>query len=342
MCEIFFGCSCWCTTGTVDAVMDVRLLTDAIVHQTTVLLAQVATSAGVRAPLAHVANQVFLDLARELERQGVRRKVVADMFGLALRSYEIKMQRLLNASSAQYSAWRAVYAKLEKRSLTRAELGRAFPNISSRELPALLKDLMDSGLVYRSGAGAAAVYGVMPEADRLQREAEDEVQTLANLLWFKLAIQGDQDFEQLRRKVRAEDDTFRKALTELVNSGRVVHHQGGAGDHYEAQEFYIPVGAEHGWEAAVCDHFCAMATAIANKLSSPQSCADDTTGGSTVRFTVYAGHPLHEEVSSLLQHVRLQVNDLWQRVHEYNREHSPPDEAEKVIFYYGQTMSRVD
>jgi hypothetical protein len=34
----------------------------------------------VRAPLAHVANQVFLDLANELEAQGVSRKVSADMF----------------------------------------------------------------------------------------------------------------------------------------------------------------------------------------------------------------------------------------------------------------------
>jgi hypothetical protein len=65
--------------------MNIQLLIDAIVRQTTVLVAELATAGGARAPLAHVANQVFMDLAAELERQGVSRKVSADMFGLALR-----------------------------------------------------------------------------------------------------------------------------------------------------------------------------------------------------------------------------------------------------------------
>ncbi len=65
-------------------------MTQYIVRQTTVLLAQISTAAGVRAPLAHVADQVFFELGRELEAQGVRRNVVADMFGLALRSYQMK------------------------------------------------------------------------------------------------------------------------------------------------------------------------------------------------------------------------------------------------------------
>jgi hypothetical protein len=68
--------------------MNSRLLIDAIVQQTTVLIAQLSTAAGIRAPLAHIADQVFLELSREIERQGVSRKVAADMFGLALRGYQ--------------------------------------------------------------------------------------------------------------------------------------------------------------------------------------------------------------------------------------------------------------
>ncbi len=45
--------------GQPGAVMNVNALIDAIVHQTTVLVAHLATASGVRAPLAHVANQVF-------------------------------------------------------------------------------------------------------------------------------------------------------------------------------------------------------------------------------------------------------------------------------------------
>jgi hypothetical protein len=63
--------------------MNAKLLIDAIVQQTTVLIAQLSTAAGIRSPLAHIADQVFLDLAREIEQQGVSRKVVADMFGPA-------------------------------------------------------------------------------------------------------------------------------------------------------------------------------------------------------------------------------------------------------------------
>src|SRR5689334_16034848 len=79
--------------------MNVPLLIDSVVRQTTVLIAQLATAGGVRAPLASVANQVFLDLADELNAQGVSRKVSADMFGLALRTYLRKIQRLRESST---------------------------------------------------------------------------------------------------------------------------------------------------------------------------------------------------------------------------------------------------
>jgi hypothetical protein len=70
--------------------MNGQLLIDAVVQQITVLIAQLATSGGVRVPVALIANQVFIQLARELESQGVSRKVSADMFGLALRTYQRK------------------------------------------------------------------------------------------------------------------------------------------------------------------------------------------------------------------------------------------------------------
>ena len=68
-------------------------------RQTTVLIAQLSTSSGVRAPLSHVADQVFVELAREIEAQGVRRQVVADMFGMALRSYQKKVHRLVESET---------------------------------------------------------------------------------------------------------------------------------------------------------------------------------------------------------------------------------------------------
>ena len=51
--------------------MRTNLLIDSIVRQTTILIAQLSSAAGLRAPLAHLADEVFLSLSRELEQQGV-------------------------------------------------------------------------------------------------------------------------------------------------------------------------------------------------------------------------------------------------------------------------------
>jgi hypothetical protein len=93
--------------------MNVDLLIDSIVRQTTVLIAQLATAAGGRAPLAHTANQVFADLIRELKEQGLGTKVIADMFGLTLRTYHNRVRRLAESSTFKgRSVWEAVLRDL--------------------------------------------------------------------------------------------------------------------------------------------------------------------------------------------------------------------------------------
>src|SRR6188768_398785 len=104
--------------------MNTKLLIDAIVHQTTVLIAQLSTASGIRAPLAHVADQVFLELSREIEAQGVSRKVAADMFGLAIRTYQKKVQRVTESVAAhERTLWQLVLDHLHERgSTSRREL----------------------------------------------------------------------------------------------------------------------------------------------------------------------------------------------------------------------------
>lgn len=48
-----------------------RLLIDSIVRQTTVLIAQLSTAAGVRSPPSHLADEVFVSLAKEIDNQGL-------------------------------------------------------------------------------------------------------------------------------------------------------------------------------------------------------------------------------------------------------------------------------
>ena len=96
--------------------MDVGTLIDAIVRQTTVLVAQLATAGGGRPQLAHTANKVFLDLVDSLKEQGLTSKVIADMFGLALRTYHSKIERLSESRTIRgRSLWEALLEYIESK-----------------------------------------------------------------------------------------------------------------------------------------------------------------------------------------------------------------------------------
>src|SRR5512142_3488740 len=104
--------------------MNERMLIDAIVRQTVILIAQLSTADGVRSPLSHVADEVFLGLVQQLESQGLGKKVIADMFGLALRSYQQKVQRLgESATQRGVTLWGAIHSFISSvPSATRAEV----------------------------------------------------------------------------------------------------------------------------------------------------------------------------------------------------------------------------
>ena len=140
--------------------MTIELLIHAIVRQTTLLIAQLATAHGVRAPLAKVANQVFLDLVAELERQGVSRKVSADMFGLGLRTYRRKIQRLTESSTERgRSLWEAVLEHVRsKGSVTRLEVLERFARDDEAQVRAVLHDLCESSLLVSNGTGSSATF----------------------------------------------------------------------------------------------------------------------------------------------------------------------------------------
>src|SRR5262245_29623850 len=133
--------------------MDAVLLIDAIVRQTTVLIATLATSSGQRAQLAHVANLVFSDLVHELRSQGIGSKVIADMFGMALRTYHGRIARLASSRTEHgQSLWDAVLRHIEAHGpITRADLLRRFHRDDDEVLRSVLLDLVNSGLVFKSG-----------------------------------------------------------------------------------------------------------------------------------------------------------------------------------------------
>jgi hypothetical protein len=234
------------------------------------------------------------------------------------------------------SLWQDLYRELEAGSRSRRELGSRLPTVEPRALRAVLHDLVDSGLAYKSGRGLDAVYGLTSPSERERLQHTGSVASLANLLWLLLSTQGSMTKAELAQSFSTSPEIFESALLQLVRDGRATEE----GGHLTAHRFEIPVGSVEGWEAAVCDHFRAVANAIGSKLSSRGSGAADQVGGSTLTFTVHDAHPKRDEVFALLQRVRKELGQLWHEVSEHNRAHPPPSEADRVTFYFGQNVTR--
>ncbi|HMA95021.1 MAG TPA: hypothetical protein VKP30_20155 [Polyangiaceae bacterium] len=317
--------------------MDTQVLVDSIMRQATVLIAQLSSAAGVRAPLAHLADEVFLSLSQELERQGVSRKVVADMFGLALRGYQRRVQRLRESATERGTTlWRALLEHLQAHGpLTRRRLFERFRNDDPLAVGAVLNDLSSSGVVYRVGSGNETVYGIVRDEDRKALAQESTLETSSALVWLGLCRDTRRSVDDLATELSLNPAQVEAALSYLEDQGRVRREQG----RIEVEPMVVPVGATEGWEAAVFDHFQAMCVAIATKLRRGQTRAEsaDTTGGATLAFEISRNHPQRQEVLALLSRVRADVNELWQRVEAYNALH-PEDEPERrrVTFYLGQ------
>jgi hypothetical protein len=319
--------------------MNIQLLIDSIVRQTTVLIAELATSGGVRAPLAHVANQVFLELSAELNNQGISRKVSAGMFGMALRSYLRRIQRLSESSTERgRSLSLAVLDFLsDGRVVTRAEVLLRFSRDEPALVRAVLHDLTESGLLFRSGSGEATSYRAASDADLSRmRRASDAAPD--ELVWAIIYRNGPMAEEALRKMTGSEDDALDAVLERLTSSGRVQRDVSSGGAVLSAREFSVPLGSPVGWEASVFDHFQAVVKTICRRLSDESPRAPDETGGSTYTFDVWPGHPHEERARGLLRETRKALGALRTEIEDYNRERGLPGDYEQVLFYCGQCV----
>jgi protein-L-isoaspartate O-methyltransferase len=319
--------------------MNGQLLIDAIVQQVTVLIAQLATSGGVRAPVAHIANQVFVQLARELESQGVSRKVGADMFGMALRAYQRKLRRLTEAATDPGSTlWRAVLDFIRSAPLvTRLQLMERFPRDDERQILSVAHDLIESGLVFRSGSGGQAVYRVATDVELGELSRINSEQGLEEWLWVTVYRDGPLSESALAERVARTASELSPVLARLLGEGRV---QRLADGRLRARDFVLPLGSARGWEAAVLDHLKAVVQTISQRLQLAESGRSDagTVGGSTYGFDVWPGHPHEQQVMDLLRDFRHRAGELRARVEEHNRRSGLPAEFREVVSYVGQCV----
>jgi hypothetical protein len=318
--------------------MDVPLLVDGIVRQTMVLIAQLSTASGQRAPLSHVADRVFLDLVAELERQQVGKKVIADMFGLALRSYQQKVQRLAeSATDKGQTLWSAVLGHLrEKGVASKADVLRRFVRDDENSVRGILTDLVESGLLYQSGRGDAALFRVTSAEDWSRGAQTDDARAL--VVWLVVYRDGPVTADQVANELRLEPSSAEGLLASLAADGRVKAVEDGDTRRFTTDSCVIPLGAPAGFEAAILDHFRAVATALAAKVrsGSRKSSKSDATGGSTFTFEIEPGHTLEEEVRGTLARMRGELIGLWDRVAAENVKRPARETGYRVTVYVGQ------
>lgn len=319
--------------------MNTHLLIDSIVQQTMVFIAQLATAGGVRAPLAHVADQVFLDLTHELTAQGVTKKVIADMFGMALRTYHRRVQETLQSQTdSDSTVWEGVLEFVRsKEPVSALDVQQRFSRDDAEVVSGVLNDLVNSGLAYRAGRGDRAVYRAAHEADFLA--SDDEARAARRwLVWLTVYRKGPISTADAADLSRLPEAECARAIAELVDEGKVSASD--EGTLYSASRFEVLVGESHGWEAAVLDHYQALVTSVCQKLTErgPMARPADTTGGSTWSLDIWPGHPLEDEAKGTLRRVRGEMEELRRRIDEHNATAEADAVRERVIVYLGQSV----
>lgn len=324
--------------------MTIEVLIHAIVRQTTILIAQLATSRGVRAPLAQIADQVFIELVREIDRQGVSRKVSADMFGLGLRTYRRKIQRLSESSTERgRSLWEVVLEHIKtQRVVTRREVLKRFENDDDTQVRSVLRDLCDNELVFSTGSASNPSYRAATddELSLLQRKlgAEGAEELVIALMYREGPLTVQEIAERGQTEVAAIEGTVQRLLADGL-----IQHVDETPARYSARALLVPLGAPVGWEAAVFDHYKALTSTILSRLNENRATApDDRIGGGTYTIDVWDGHPLAEEVFGTLARLRSELTDLRRRVAELNEKQSVPEALTRVVIYAGQCLIHED
>jgi hypothetical protein len=187
--------------------------------------------------------------------------------------------------------------------------------------------------VLKTGRGKNTAYRAASRGEMTSLEKGGLSDGRDELVWAIIYREGPLSHEALKELVRG--DRLDAVLSRLVASGRVQRAKTGEGELYAAREFIVAEGSERGWEAAIFDHFQAVAKTIGARLRAEDGTT--TLGGSTYSFEVWAGHPYESEVLGLLAELRERTGALRQKVRQHNATAERPPRFAHVTFYGGQS-----
>jgi hypothetical protein len=301
-----------------------------------VLVAELATSGGLRAPLSHVAGQAFLELARELENQGVGKKVSADMFGMALRTYQRRTQRLSQSRTDRgRSLWEAALEFIEQNGVVRREeIFKRFRNDDELSLRGVLRDLTESGLVFSSGSGSSLSFRVATKDEVSTFRRGSDTLGVEAFVWSTIYREGALTLDELCARTALGLAELSPIVQSLVASGKVEQ----LGDRLKSSRLVLGFDDPVGWESSVLDHFTALVQTVMRKLSVDQRAKkNDEIGGSTYHFELWRGHPFESEVLGELARFRERMSALRTKLDQYNEAERANQPQLRVVAYYGQS-----
>jgi len=326
--------------------VDPEVVVDTLLAETTHLISHIATAGGKRASLSQFSDRAFLSLASALEHRGIPRKVSADMFGLPLRSYQVRLQRAVQlVHQRNCTLWNAIVAFLARQcSVTRRELLYRFRKENNLTVASIVNDLIRSGAAYSDKRGDEVTIGLTSYGQTMATEDCP----LDALVWVTVFRFGPITIDELKAHCPSIDAAVLPQICErLLAEGRICGEDKGGVLYFLSTQCDLPWNAE-GWLASLVDHFRTVTRALSRKVESGQcqAAAGDLVGGSTFDFDLHPNHPLYEEVTGLLQRFRVELRALRARVEKENAaaatasRKAPTDEHFRLSFYIGQCVER--
>lgn len=170
------------------------------------------------------------------------------MFGMALRAYLRKIQRLRESSTYRgRSLWEAVFGFVCERSMvTRQEVLERFYRDESALVRGVLHDLAESGIVFSSGSGSETIYRAVSEDElRYMRRARAD-NGADELLWAVIYREGPITRDQMLTRGGVRSEELDASLQRLLDSGRI---QRDDDQRFSAREFFVGLDAESAGKA---------------------------------------------------------------------------------------------
>jgi len=332
-----------------------------LVERLVPLVAELFATLSSRNPLrmhfADIANKTLLDMVEVLRHDGISQEAIAASLGLTINGFRSKMKtlrlryregggaELVDDSYAPKTLLERVYAYIDETAAARgvpgAALSAQFRGVKADSLNGVLHFLVKSGLLSVSGEGRSRVYRVV------NRPVAGPGFVDAMVMLFR---EGPMTLFHLGQRLGLPPSTCAEFIERLKDADRIEETIGADGTvRYRVTEYYVPVDATEGYEAALFDHMSAVVGAICRKVRAGvhRATRSDQNGGATFSFDVREDDPLFPEIAGFLERMRAQL-DAWHERATAAQTAEGDDDAgahatrRRVTIYLGQMVEDLE